>query len=337
MGVKYDAFIGSYGKEDEETIHWLRFDSETETFEKVYAVTGIENPSFVIVNNAKTHLYAISEVDEGEVVSYEIDYEQEKLHEVNRQPTKGGPCFVEVDEHDRFLFTANYGGGSIIVHPLKNGEIGKYTDYHEYDSRKITSHAHAIRNIPGTNHFVVTDLGHDEIRVYKHRAGKLHQTKDFLVADHTGPRHVAFKPELNMMYVVNEEDSTVFVYKYDDKCEEFDLVQISAALLEPFAEKSNYAADIHVVGSNVYVSNRGHNSITGYTIKEDGRLDVIGSIPSGGEWPRNFGVVPNEKQIIIANQHSDNLVVMKVHDDGRLEMREGEYKVSRPSCVHFVK
>ncbi len=40
MTVTYDAFIGSYGTEAEETIHWLKFNSEKEDFEVVSAVTG---------------------------------------------------------------------------------------------------------------------------------------------------------------------------------------------------------------------------------------------------------------------------------------------------------
>jgi len=336
MGKIFDTFIGSYGSEDEETIHWLRFNSKAGDIEKVYSVSGIENPSFVIVNNAKTHLYAVSERDEGEVVSYKIDYEAERLIELNRQPTKGGPCFVEIDEYDRFLFTANYGGGSIIVHPLKEGQIGEYTDFIEYDSMRFTSNAHSIKNIPGTNVFVVADLGHDEMKVYKHRAGKLHLIRDFLVADNAGPRHIAFKPELNMMYVLGQDDSSIFVYNYDDKCEQFDLVQIIATVLEPFSG-TNYAADIHVAGSYLYASNRGHHSITGYEIKEDGRLDAMGSIPSGGEWPRNFGITPDDKWLIAANEHTDNLVLMKVHENGLLEHIGLEFEVSRPVCVEFVE
>src|SRR5699024_12797254 len=52
-------------------IHWLEFDAKQETIRKVTSFTGIENPSFLTVNRKKDHLYAISEVDNGEVRSEE--------------------------------------------------------------------------------------------------------------------------------------------------------------------------------------------------------------------------------------------------------------------------
>src|SRR5699024_88770 len=154
-------------------------------------------------------------------------------------------------------------------------------------------------------------------------------------ADNAGPRHIAFKPELNMMYVLGQDDSSIFVYNYDDKCEQFDLVQIVAAALEPLSG-TNYAADIHVAGNYVYASNRGHHSITGYEIKEDGRLEIMGGIPSGGEWPRNFGITTDHKHMVVANEHTNNLVVMNVHENGLIEPIGIEYEVQRPVCVHFV-
>lgn len=336
MTKECDVFIGSYGTEAEETIHWLTFNYETKQFTRVSAVTGIDNPSFVIVNNAKTHVYAISEVDEGEVVSYAIDYESRKLRELNRQPTKGGPCFVEIDEHDQYLFTTNYGGGSMIVHPINdNGKIGEFSDFHKYDSSERTSHPHAIKNIPGTSKYVVTDLGHDKVYVYEHQSGKLSLTRELKVAKDAGPRHIAFKPSARAMYVINQDNSTITVYTYDEKAEEFELRQMIPALLESF-QGTNYSADIHVSRSFLYVSNRGHHSITAYKIVSDGRLEAIANIPSGGNWPRHFNIAPDDQHVIVANEQTNNLVVMEILAYGQLENTNKELSVSKPVCICFV-
>src|SRR5699024_4682491 len=96
-----------------------------------------ENPSFLTVNRKKEHLYAISEVDNGEVVCFGIDHQERKIHEINRHFTKGGPCYVELGANEDYIFTANYGGGSIVVHALnENGEIEKETDFLTYQSKK---------------------------------------------------------------------------------------------------------------------------------------------------------------------------------------------------------
>lgn len=336
MAKGYDVFIGSYGTENEETIHWLKFNPDIEDFVKISTLSGVDNPSFIMVNHAKTHLYAVSEVEEGQVVSYEIDYDDKKLRELNRQPTKGGPCFLEIDKYDRYLFTANYGGGSFIVHPLhKDGHIESFTDFHQYDSSKRTSHVHAIKNIPGTSMYVVTDLGHDKLNVYEHQAGKLKFITALKTVTGSGPRHMAFQSKLNVMYILNQDDSKTLVYTYSEKNMKFKLIQIVPTLIEPF-DGTNYGADIHISGAYLYVSNRGHHSITTYKILADGRLEMIANTASGGKWPRNFAVVPNDKHVIIANEHTNNLNVMNISQDGRLKDTGKEWAVNKPVCVSFM-
>lgn len=340
MTTNYNVIIGSYGPEENETIHWLKFDPITQNFTKISATTGIENPSFLIVNHQKTHVYAVSEVDEGEVVSYEIDYEHNVLRELNRQPTKGGPCFLAADEHDRYLLTANYGGGSVIVHPLLvDGQIGSYTYFHEYGSdHEPVAHAHAIKNIPDTSLFVVTDLGRDALYVCEldDQNGKLKRVTELKTTKGAGPRHIAFHPEFNRMYLLNQDDSTVLVYSYHSNDRTFEQLQVVSTLLEPFSG-TNYGADIHlsICKQFLYVSNRGHHSMTAYQILPDGQLEPIAHTPSGGEWPRNFAVVPNDKHVIVANEHTDNLAVMKISSDGRLKDTGCEMSVSKPVCIHF--
>lgn len=341
MPNMYNVLIGTYGPENEETIHWLKYDPTEQNFMKISAVTGIENPSFIIVNHKKTRLYAVSEVDEGEVVSYEIDSDHNILRELNRQPTKGGPCFLEIDEHDRFLFTANYGGGSIIVHPLnENGEIEPFTDFHEYGSRTdLVAHAHAIKHVPNSSLYVVTDLGLDALYVYEFddQEGKLKLITELQTAKNAGPRHLTFHHDLNTMYVLNQNDSTALVYLYDVNKRTFKLVQVVPALLDRF-DQTNYCADIHlsICKQYLYVSNRGHHSITSYKISTNGRLDPIANISSGGKWPRNFAVVPNNKHMIVANEYTNNLNVLNISQNGVLKDSGREFVVSNPVCVRFV-
>lgn len=332
--------IGCYGPETEETIHWLEFDSQKEKLTKISSVLGIENPSFIIVNHKKTHLYAVSEVDAGEVVSYQIDNKNKTLRELNRQPTKGGPCFLEIDESDSYLFTANYGGGSIIVHPIaEDGKIGMYSDFHDYISPTGSpAHAHAIKHVPNSSLYVVTDLGLDALYIYdfSYENGKLNLVNELQTERHAGPRHIAFHEDLNVMYVLNQNNSTMNVYSYNINKQTFESIQIVPTLLDPF-DQINYTSDIHIsiCKRYVYVSNRGHHSITVYIVLVDGRLDPIGNTSSGGEWPRNFAVVPNGKHIITANEHTNNLKIMNISQDGTLKNSESSLSVSKPVCVHF--
>lgn len=335
MSDNYDVFIGSYGTEAEQTIHWLHFDAAQVSLTSVTSVAGIENPSFVLLNNAKTHLYAVSEVAEGQVVSYEIDYINKALIELNRQPTKGGPCFIEIDATDSFIMTANYGGGSFIVHPLaENGEIEAYSDFVDYGpaarEKGLTSHAHAIKNISGTNTYVATDLGLDKLYIYTlSEAGKLEAQGEIETPTGAGPRHLAFREDLQTMYVLNQNDSTVMTYTYDLARNQFERRQILPTLLEPF-DGTNYCADIHLSGDYLYVSNRGHHSLTVYSILGNGELREMSNVTSAGEWPRGFNTVPNAPYLIVANEHTDELIVMMITKDGSLKQMKNKFKIKKP-------
>lgn len=334
-----DLFIGCYGSEKEETIHWLNFDVQTGRLSKKYAFTGIENPSFLTVDKNKSHLYAISETANGEVVSYRIKENQGIIDELNRVPTKGGPCYLEIDENDHTLYTANYGNGSVIVHSLKEtGEIGNEISFYQSFSEQSDSKMHAIRKIPHTSYYIATDLGLNKLCFFKYdqSTGKFIFLFDEKVPDGSGPRHIAFHPTLEVFYIVNEFNSTILTYSYDKKLN-VKLCQVLPTIADDF-QHENYGADIHVTmsGKFVYASNRGHDSITAYKVLDNGTLSFISCTETGGKWPRNFSVLPEDEHILVANEHSNSITVLKILTDGSLERTSHQYNINRPVCIHVA-
>ncbi|MDY0409057.1 lactonase family protein [Virgibacillus soli] len=343
MSKQYELFVSCYGNSDEETIHWLKFDETEEAIHHVSSFSGVENPSFVTVNDKADRLYAISEVDQGEVISFAIDHHQNHLTEMNRQQTKGGPCHLIIGGKTPHLFTANYGGGSVIVHRLRDtGEIENETDFKAYNGvdSSVISHVHMIKNVPNTNYFVATDLGKDKLYFYQllEEEGKLIDVCSQDLPQGSGPRHIAFHPQHNKMYVINEHRSTIFVYTYDLHEKIIKLEQKIATLPEDFHGKS-HGAEIQLSSCGKYLSasNRGHDSITSFQVLQDGRLEKISDISVMGNWPRHFLVLPNSNYVIVANEHSHELVVMKRQSDGSLEVTNGRYKLNRPVCVQVLK
>lgn len=339
----YDLFIGCYGRQDEETIHWLEFDAKQETIRKVTSFTGIENPSFLTVNRKKNHLYAISEVDNGEVVCFGIDHQEKKIHEINRHFTKGGPCYVELGANEDYIFTANYGGGSIVVHALnENGEIEKETDFITYHSKKSASevsNVHMITNISKTPYYIATDLGLNKLYVYRfdHVRGHLEQVHEIIMPDGSGPRHITFHPTLNRFYVVNEFNSTVLVYSYDQQLASITLEQVVSTLPDTF-EGDNYGAHIETSSSGIYLyaSNRGQHAIAVFEILLDGKLKALSHAETKGEWPRHFTNLPDSNFVFVLNEHTDNLIVMKMSESGELQHTGLTYAVNKPVCIHAM-
>lgn len=332
----HDVFVGCYGNENEETIHWLEFNALNGKINNVASFSGIENPSYLAVDHKRNCLYVISEKEQGEVLSFEIDRQLKTINLRNRFPAKGGPCYVEVEENGRYLFTANYGGGSLIVHQLnQKGEIEKETDYKTYDSE--VSKLHTIRRIPGTPMYAATDLGRNKLYFYRfyEESGSLEQIQEIDTPSNSGPRHLAFHPFLNMLYVVNEFDSTVLVYSYDAPLKVIKLEQTITTLPSNFYGE-NFGAEIHFFDGYVYASNRGHHSIAVLKVLQDGKLKAFSHIDTTGKWPRHFICLPNSNYILVANEHSNQLIVMERGEGGKMKINDNPFFVKSPVCIQLL-
>ena len=101
------------------------------------------------------------------------------------------------------------------------------------------------------------------------------------------------------------------------------------------------AADIHVSpdGRYLYASNREDlNNIVIYSIDEEsGRLSFVGQKPSGGVHPRNFMIDPTGSYLLVANRHTDNIVVFeRDKETGMLTATGREIEVSQPVCLKMI-
>lgn len=340
----FDLFVGTYGEAEEETIHWLTFNNVTGSLSEKAAVKGIVNPSFVTVDPTNKFVYAVSEVDAGEIVSYQINEAEQTLTELNRQETKGGPCFVEVTPDNEFALTANFGGGSVIVHPLNtDGTLKEASDYLHYASlaeqlQVASSNVHAIRHIPNTALYIATDLGLNRLFIYQLTSdGKLEEINHVDLPEGSGPRHIDFHPNKQVFYIINEHNSTICTYSYDADGKTVELIQVITTVPSDFAG-TNYCADIHITpsGKYVYGSNRGHHSITAFKVLADGTLQEISNHLLKGEWPRNFAIVPNEQFVLVANEHSDTIEIYEISVNGSLIATNEQFSVKKPVCLSFT-
>src|SRR5678816_1012295 len=116
------------------------------------------------------------------------------------------------------------------------------------------------------------DLGTDKIYIYEFNSeeGTLHPatTPEVSVVPGAGPRHLALHPSGNFAYLVEELTSTVGVFSVDKANGALTILQDSVkSLPENFSEK-NTSADIHtdIAGKFLYMSNRGANVLSIYTI-----------------------------------------------------------------------
>ena len=102
----------------------------------------------------------------------------------------------------------------------------------------------------------------------------------------------------------------------------------------------NFPADVHVVpdGRTLYVSNRGHNSISVFRIAAStGLLSLEQTVSTGGNWPRNFTLDPSGHWLLVANQRSGSVTVLRRDiTSGRLTPTTKSLELAAPVCLRFL-
>ena len=95
------------------------------------------NPSFVALSPDARFAFAVNELGEmngrptGGVTAFSRSKGTNVLHPLRHEVTGGAdPCYVSTDHTGRFLFVANYTGGSIAVFPiLSDGGVGAASSF----------------------------------------------------------------------------------------------------------------------------------------------------------------------------------------------------------------
>ena len=97
------------------------------------------------------------------------------------------------------------------------------------------------------------------------------------------------------------------------------------------------AADIHISGDGkfVYATNRGTaNTISVFRILPDGRIEWVETTSVLGKGPRNFTLSPDGRFVLVANQHSDEVVIFSRDvDSGKLADTGKRIEVCSPACL----
>ena len=195
---------------------------------------------------------------------------------------------------------------------------------------------------PDNRLVLVPDLGIDKIMIYRLDAAEKMITPNSPpfapLSPGSGPRHVAFAPNGVIVYSINELNSTISAFAYDDSGALVEMESIST--LPPDFKGTNSAAEIevHPDGKFVYGSNRGHDSIAVFSVGEDGGLTLVQHEPAGGQAPRSFAIDPSGKFLLVADQGTNSVVVHSIDQQtGRLTPAGQTLEVPAPVCVLFGK
>jgi 6-phosphogluconolactonase len=344
--VKLRAYIGTYNDDQREGLFIVEWNEDNGPRLRG-AVAGLANPSFLALHPSGRYLYAVNETEDGAVSALAIAPDTGALRFLNRQSSAGrGPCHLTVDAAGRFVLVANYAGGSVSALPIHaDGTLAPacaVVQHHGasvHPERQTSPHPHSV-TLDAANRFaLVADLGLDQVVIYRFDAaqGRLITHALAPLRAGAGPRHAAFHPHGRYAYVINELDNTITAFDYDPGAGTLREKQTVRTLPADYDGES-FCADIHITpnGRFLYGSNRGHDSLAGFAIADDGRLTCLWQLPTGGRWPRNFALDPSGRHLWVANQHSDAITCFLVDAErGRLTFVD-QLSIPQPACVAFV-
>lgn len=355
--TKEILYVGTFSVRGSEGIYAFSFDRVKRTLKLLQTVPSLESPSYLAIHPTGKFLYSVNRgkadvTDNGGSVSaYGIDPKSGKLSGLNHRPSYGdGPCYISVDKTGKYVFIANYNEGNLVVLPLfDDGIIGNPSDAKKYvgssinPSRQEGPHIHSAVISPDNRFLYASDLGTDKVYIYEFNSsnGTLTpaKTAEVSVNPGSGPRHFTFHPSGKFAFLAEELTSSVCSFSVNKLTGALTIIQDTVKSLPESFKATNTSADIHTdtKGKYLYLSNRGHNSVSIFSISPTGKINLIGQQATAGKTPRNFLIDPKGEFIFVANQDSDTIVMFRINPKtGKLTAVGKPVKVPSPVCLKLL-
>ena len=361
-----ELLVGSYTQGKSQGIYRLQFDSQKGRITpEPLQVFKAANPSWLTLSKDQSRLFVVNENGQGQsdvvgrVSSLSIDPSTHELRLLSQVKTLGeNPTHSSLSGDEKFLFVANYGvgvdpGGSLAVLPISfDGQLQPVTQMSSHQpsrvnpERQVSAHVHSVVSSPDGKFVFASDLGADKVFVYRYDPAT--NPEHPLVASTpeaielppgSGPRHLLFSSDGKHAYLTTEMSAQVFVFDYDNgQLKPRQTVDLARGM--PAQNRAAGALHASADGKFLYVSNRGKaNEILVFAIDPaNGELNEIQRRSVDGDHPREFTLSPNGKFLLIANQMSNEIVVLERDPaTGKLGKTLQKLAMDAPSDVKFIQ
>ena len=273
---------------------------------QVVAVKG--SPGSLGVDPRRKYLFASLRTTSS-LASFRIDPVKGTLEPLGTValPKGENAVFVGTDRTGRWLLSASYAAGKVVVHRLHDGKIQTPA----VQTVKTAKTAHAIGTDPGNRFVFVPHVSPNAIYQFRLDAttGKLTEAgKAPGGTRKAGPRHLAFHPSLPMAFSSDEQGSSITAYRFDADTGLKPVQTLSTLPADFKGENSTAEVKVHPRGQLVWVSNRGHDSLAGFRIDDRGHLTALGQTPTE-KTPRSFDLEPAGRHVFAAGEGSGKLAV----------------------------
>jgi 6-phosphogluconolactonase len=246
-------------------------------------------------------------------------------------------CYIVTDRTGRHLLSATYFGSRISSNPIDEHGVVRSPATQVIDT---PPKAHSILADPANRFVFAASLGGDCIvrASFDAETGRMNVLPPVKAKKDAGPRHLRFSPDGRFLYLINELDGTINVYRYDAANGALAELQ-SVTLLPPGVSGKVASADIHITpdGRFLYGSERVTNTLAAFRVDAaNGTLKPIGSVPSEPS-PRGFAIDPTGSFLLCAGQTSNRVAVYTIDQQSGALNRIGEHDVGEnPNWIEFL-
>jgi len=203
-------------------------------------------------------------------------------------------------------------------------------------------HAHMIQADPSGRFVLASDLGLDQILIWKFDPEKgtltANNPPSVSLPPGDGPRHFTFHPNGRWLYSLQEESSTLVTFDYDARRGKLTPKQTISSLPKGFAG-TNFTSEVLVSpdGRFVYAADRLHDSIAFFSIGREGALTFAGEEWTRGDYPRSFNIDPTGNFLYSCNQRADAITSFRINPQtGGLKFTGQYTPVGTPAMIIFL-
>jgi 6-phosphogluconolactonase len=248
------------------------------------------------------------------------------------------PCslaYARTDRTGRFLLGASTTEKLVIVSPiLADGRVGE--DHRVLEPK---GDIHAILPDRSNRHVFATDLHGDRLLRLSFDAdsGQLALAEEVAIRPRSGPRHLAFSPANDRLFLLNEYDGMVDSFDFDAQSGRL-TPRDSVSIMPGNTFGQPRAADLAVTpdGRFLYASERGTNTIAAFRCEADGKLTPLGNFVTEN-CPRSFAIDPQGRFLLCAGQISHRVKVHAIEAATGALKPLASYRMGRnPSWVEVV-
>lgn len=350
--------VGTYTDGASQGIYRYAFDSEAGTIrpEPLQVVESV-SPSWLVLSEDKRLLFAVNETADGHVSAFNIASDG-NVRLLDQLPSQGDePTHASLSQDQRYLFVANYAvdpdpGGSLSVLPVdRQGALQPVVQQARHQAsgvnpeRQASAHVHSVVPSPDGQHVYASDLGADKVFVYRYDGASTNkpltpsEPASVSLPAGSGPRHLLFDASGKHAYLTLEMHAEVVMFDV----REGNLIERQRLPLterQEAAAKAGAGLHLSADGRFLYVSNRGTaNEIVVFSVgKQDGRLALVQRRSVEGDHPREFALDPSDRFLLVANQKSNQIKVMRRDPlTGKLGETVQTFDQPAPSDLKFMR